>query len=131
MNTRILLTASAIVLGVMGAATSFLPVEILSVVDAGSDRSVATLVQLLGAALFGFAMLNWMARGAPAGGIYGRPIVIGNLVHFSVAGIALAKVAAVGGMPKVGLVLAAVYAGFAIAFTVVMFGPGPLGRQEP
>jgi hypothetical protein len=131
MNTRILLTASAIVLGVMGAATSFLPVEILSVVDAGSDRSVATLVQLLGAALFGFAMLNWMARGAPAGGIYGRPIVIGNLVHFSVAGIALAKVAAVGGMPRVGLVLAAVYAGFAIAFAAVMFGPAPLGRQEP
>lgn len=131
MNTRILLTASAIVLGVMGAATSFLPVEILSVVDAGSDRSVATLVQLLGAALFGFAMLNWMARGAPAGGIYGRPIVIGNLVHFSVAGIALAKVAAVGGMPPLGLVLTAVYAGFAISFAIVMFGPAPVGRQEP
>ena len=129
MDTRILLTVTAIVLGVMGVATSFLPVEILTFVDAGSDRSVATLVQMLGAALFGFAMLNWMARGAPAGGIYGRPIVIGNLVHFAVAGIALAKVAAVGGMPPLGLVLAAVYAGFAIAFAVVMFGPGPLGKQ--
>jgi hypothetical protein len=125
MNTRILMTASAVFLGGLGVAASFLPVEILTFLDPGHNRSLATVVQLLGAALIGFAMLNWLAKGAPAGGIYGRPMVVGNLVHYTVAGIALLKVAAVGGMPPLGLALTAVYSAFAVAFAVVMFGPGP------
>lgn len=125
MSTRILMMASAIFFGGMGAAASFLPVEILTFLDPGHNRALATVVQLLGAALIGFAMLNWMARGAPAGGIYGRPILLGNFVHVAVAGIALLKVAAAGGMPPLGVVLTAVYVGFAVAFGLVMFGRGP------
>ncbi len=131
MNTRALLTASAVFLGAQGVVASFLPVEILGFLDAvAHNRLESTLIQLFGAALLGFAMMNWMARGAPAGGIYGRPLVIGNLVHYTVAGIALLKVAAVGGMPAAGIVLTVVYSAFAIAFGVVMFGRGPIGAIE-
>ena len=37
-------------------------------------------LQLLGAALFAFAWLNWIGRGAIYGGIYGRPIVVANFI---------------------------------------------------
>jgi hypothetical protein len=130
MNTRILMIASAIFLGAMGVAASFLPVEILTVLDPGIDRSLATVVQVLGAALLGFAMLNWMAKGAPAVGIYGRPIVTGNLVHFTVGGIALAKLVAVGDLPAAAIALTAVYVIFAFWFGVAMFGRGPIGAIE-
>jgi hypothetical protein len=130
MNTRILMTTSAIFLGAMGVAASFLPVEILTFLDPGINRSLATVVQLLGAALLGFAMLNWMAKAAPAGGIYGRPIVTANLVHFTVGGIALAKLAAVGDLPAAAIALAAIYVIFALCFGVVMFGRGPIGALE-
>jgi hypothetical protein len=131
MNSRLLMTASAIFLGALGAVASFLPTEILAVLDdRGHHRLEAVLVQLFGAALIGFAMLNWMARGAPAGGIYGRPIVNGNLVHYTVGGIALLKVAAVGALPAVGLVLTIAYCAFTIGFAIVMFGRGPIGALE-
>lgn len=131
MNTRAILTASAAFLGAQGLVASFLPVEILGFLDAlAHHRLESTLVQLLGAALLGFAMMNWIARGAPAGGIYGRPIVAGNLVHYTVAAIALLKVASLGSMPAVGIILTIVYSLFALGFAVVMFGRGPIGAIE-
>lgn len=131
MDTRLLLIASAVILGAQGIAASFLPIEILAILDNHAHhRLEATLVQLLGAALLGFAVLNWMAKGAPAGGIYGRPIVIGNLVHYTVAGIALLKVASLGGMPVLGLMLTVIYSAFAVAFAAVIFGRGPIGAIE-
>ena len=131
MNTRVILTASAIFLGAQGLVASFLPIEILGFMDARAHhRLESTLVQLLGAALLGFAMMNWMARGAPAGGIYGRPLVVGNLVHYTVAAIALLKVASLGGMPPVGIILTVLHSLFAVCFAVVMFGRGPIGAIE-
>ncbi|MDQ3417631.1 MAG: hypothetical protein M3541_02445 [Acidobacteriota bacterium] len=131
MNTRLLMTASAIFLGAQGMAASFLPSEILDFIDdIAHNRVEAVLVQLFGAALIGFAMMNWMARGAPAGGIYGRPIIAGTLVQYAVGGIALLKMAALGALPAVGIVLTIVYCGFTIAFAVVMFGRGPIGAIE-
>lgn len=51
------------------------------------------LLSLVGAALFGFGQLNWMTRQQPLGGIYGRPVVMANLGHFVVGGLALARAA--------------------------------------
>jgi hypothetical protein len=130
MNTRILMMASATFLGGLGVAASFLPVEILTFLDPGHDRSSGTVVQLLGAALLGFSMLNWIAKGAPAGGIYGRPIVTANLVHFTVGGIALAKLVAVGDLHAAAIALAAAYVIFAFCFGVALFGRGPIGAIE-
>lgn len=54
-------------------------------------------VQLLGAALLGFAALNWLARAAPVGGIYGRPILMGNFFHFFMGSLLLLR-AVIGGL---------------------------------
>ena len=40
------------------------------------------IAQLAGVLYLGFAALNWMARGNIIGGIYSRPVTIGNVLHF-------------------------------------------------
>ncbi len=43
--------------------------------------------QALGAALLGLGSSDWIARASPAGGIYGRAVVIGNTTTFVVASL--------------------------------------------
>jgi hypothetical protein len=76
---------------------------------------------LLAAALFAFAMVNWMARGTTVGGIYGRPIALGNLTHFFVGGMALLSAVFSGQADPMLLVLLLVYGGFAALFALVLF----------
>ncbi|MBL7980346.1 MAG: hypothetical protein JNL52_00915 [Flavobacteriales bacterium] len=89
MNSRSLLTSSALFLALVGLALTFAPAEVLGT----TNEQYTVIGQLLGAALCGAACINWMARSAPMGGIYGRPLASGNLVHFLVGGLALVKVA--------------------------------------
>lgn len=49
------------------------------------------IMQVTGALYFGFAMLNWMAKSILIGGIYARPVSIGNFCHFGIAALALVK----------------------------------------
>lgn len=116
------MSASAVFTGVLGVAASFAPHEILAA--AGVDPAPVTvmLVQVLGALYLGAAMQNWMSRGNTIGGIYSRPLVVGNLVHFLVVAIVLLKALA-GGSLRPGLIAAALgYAAFAAAFGFVMYG---------
>tara|TARA_B100000795_G_C22758264_1_gene422450 strand:- start:769 stop:1020 length:252 start_codon:yes stop_codon:yes gene_type:complete len=46
----------------------------------------------MGAMYLGFAMLNWMAKGPLIGGIYDKPIAVGNFMHFGVGALALVKI---------------------------------------
>ena len=62
-----------------------------------------------------------MARGLTAGGIYGRPIVNANLVHFTVMSFALLRVVIDGPAAPGPYISAFVYAAFAVWFGVVMF----------
>jgi hypothetical protein len=93
MNTRLLLGSSALFMGAAGLAASFLPHELLALMDVVPTVTLAVFVQLFGAILFGFAMVNWIARSTPIGGIYGRPIALGNLAHFTI-----------GALPEPGLI---------------------------
>ncbi|HEX8618771.1 MAG TPA: hypothetical protein VF911_14400, partial [Thermoanaerobaculia bacterium] len=91
MNTKILLTLSAVVMGAMGIAASFAPHEILHSFGSAATGVLPLLVQLLGASLFGLAMANWLARGSLIGGIYNRPLAVGNLAHFTIGALALLR----------------------------------------
>jgi hypothetical protein len=121
MNTKILMSASAIVLGAIGILLSFFPDEILEYTGASSVSFFQLILQLLGAGYLGFAMLNWMARGNLIGGIYSRPIAIGNLMHFIVAGLALLKTAYGSQGTTVVWVAAALFLAFAVLFAMVTF----------
>ena len=115
MSTKALLSVSAVMLGVAGIAATFAPEEIAAQFGNGAN---ALPIQLLGALYFAFAMANWAARGSLIGGIYNRPLALGNLTHFVVAGLAGAKAAMRSPQPfLLGVVTA--YAVFAIAFAMV------------
>ena len=104
---------SAAWMALVGLIATFLPQEVLARYGAAPDRHAALFLQVLGAAYLGFAMMNWMAREVLIGGIYSRPLAMGNMVHFMVGGLALVK----GGL----VVVALVYAAFAVWFGFVMF----------
>jgi hypothetical protein len=82
LNTKILFTISAIFLGLVGIGFSFLPDEIIMYLNIESNPFLTLLLQLLGSLYLGFGIMNWMAKGSLIGGIYNRPIVIGNSMHF-------------------------------------------------
>jgi hypothetical protein len=121
MNTKLLMTLSAVVMGITGILLSFLPNEVLSYVHSITGAILdALILQILGAVYFGFAMMNWTAKANLIGGIYGRPIAIGNLTHFVIGTLALIK-GYFASFDLIILALSIVYGIFAILFTVVFF----------
>ena len=64
-------------------------------------------------------MVNWMAKGSLIGGIYARPVAIGNLTHFTVGALALVKGSA--SAPPLVLGVTVVYIIMAISFGIVFF----------
>lgn len=120
MNTRILMRLSSIFMAATGLAFSFFPQEFLKTFNEPASPLITLVLQLLGALYLGFGMLNWMAKGILMGGIYNRPIAIGNFTHFLVAGLALLKTASSLGTPQIWG-LAIIYVGFAMSFGFVAF----------
>ena len=91
MKTKTLMIISAIFLAVNGFGFTFFPNEI-SVLLINDDNHIFILIlQILGALYLGFSILNWMSKANLIGGIYNKPILIGNLLHFFTASMALIK----------------------------------------
>jgi hypothetical protein len=124
MKTPALMAASAVFLGILGIATLFAPDEILRAANVPSSPFLPPLVQLCAALFLGFAMTNWMVKGSRVGGIYNRPIAIGNAVHFMVGAITLDRFALRGHLAWPVLAFAAIYTLFAVGFGLVVFGRG-------
>jgi len=122
MHSRILMITSAAFLAVLGLATSFMPQEVLGLHGTVPDTPTVLLVQMTGALYLGFAMLNWNARGILIGGIYARPVALGNFLHFAMVSIMLIKAAIVHGVLPLAI-SATVFSVFAIWFGVVLFRP--------
>lgn len=118
---RILMISSAVLLGAAGVLLSFAPELGLAAFSVPASPTALLLAQVVGALYFGFAMLNWMTRDNPTGGIYNRPVVVANLTHFTIAGLAMLKL--LGGDAEAPFlwVLGAVYTAMAIGFAVTLF----------
>src|SRR5256885_11160647 len=81
MTSRTLMRVSALFMGVLGLCGTFLPQEILAYAG-GAPRAFEVLaIQVAGALYLGFAFLNWMAQANLIGGIYSRPVAMGNVCH--------------------------------------------------
>ena len=91
MNTKLLMIASSIFMGLICIALIFMQSELLKGFGLMQSNTLNLILQLLGALYFGFAMSNWMAKTILIGGIYSRSLSIGNFSHFLIAGIALVK----------------------------------------
>ncbi len=122
MNTKLLMMASAILMGVVGVAFTFLPEEIAHYAGLTATNFSSLFFQILGALYFAFALLNWMAKANLIGGIYSKPVAMGNFAHFFIAGIAITK-SAFAHQTVIALWIGAIiYVIFAILFAIVAFG---------
>ena len=122
MNTKLLMTLSAIILALIGISLIFLPKEILDYLELSVSETLQLLMQIIGSLYFALAILNWMSKGSIIGGIYNRPIAMANLAHFVIAGLALIKgILANPSLSYVIWSIAIIYSIFAILFGIVAF----------
>lgn len=125
------MSSSALFMGLLGLSISFLPQEILRC--AGIEPAVlpSLLLQILGALMMGFAMINWMAKDILIGGIYSRPVAVGNFMHFVVGAFAMSKGALKS--PDMMLLWAAmvIYGTFAVLFGMVLFTHPLIQEKKP
>jgi hypothetical protein len=118
---RLLMTASALFLAALGLPCMFAPDVVLTRLGDIPSMPVQLLVQLTGGLYLGFAMLNWMGKGSLMGGIYGRPVAMGNMLHFVVGAFALTRTASSMPRPDLAWLLAALYVIFGAGFAFVIF----------
>ena len=122
MNTKIIMTASAIILGITGIVLTFIPDEIIDYLSLEMNKTLLSLMQILGALYFAFGMLNWMTKTSLIGGIYNRPIAVANFTHFLIAGLALTKgLISNPSSPYIIWIIGIFYLVFAISFGVILF----------
>lgn len=138
---RAVLAASALFLGLVGFLLMLAPDELgawLGILPAPGAASGGTGaaqalqgttagVELFGAALFSVGFMDWLARGAIYGGIYGRPIALGNFLLGLLAATVLLREAS--RLP--GHVLSALFAVHAAAFGWILFRARPWERGGP
>jgi len=91
MKTKLLMISSALFCSIIGILLSFLPHEIAEYLSVEPTIITILFLKILSALYLGFGILNWMAKGTLIGGIYNRPIAIGNFMHFAVGAITLIK----------------------------------------
>lgn len=122
MNTKLIMTVAAVFLAAMGFALSFAADEIIKVLGGTPTETQMLCLQLLGAMYYAFALLNWMAKGAIIGGIYNRPVAIGNFTHFVMGSIVLTRAVLINDtMPASIAVLAGLYVVLAVLFAFITF----------
>jgi hypothetical protein len=110
-------------MGITGIILTFFPQEFASFFNMADSNII--LLQVLGGLYFGFAMLNWAAKANLTGGIYSKPVTIGNFSHFVIGGLALLKFGTRNTTNPYIWVATILYLVFAILFGIVFFtSPG-------
>jgi hypothetical protein len=132
MNTKIVMTSSALFLAIIGILFSFLPNEIMDYLNVEPNIITTLFLKIMSALYLGFGILNWMAKGTLIGGIYNRPIAVGNLMHFGVGAIALVKVATtIQTHSEIVISLIVVYVVFALLFIYIFrTNPTKIAKQK-
>jgi hypothetical protein len=127
LNTKTLMTVSAIFLVIVGILFSFLPQETLHLL--GKEDDMSFILQLCGALLFGFGMLNWMVKGSLIGGIYNKGVVVANFAHFFIGSSILIKQYAKNTDLSYLLILGVIYSIFSIGFGYLLFNSPKLSNN--
>lgn len=87
----ILMLTSASFNGILGIVFSFFPQEVLAQLGESIGPLTTLALQILGAFYMGLALMNYTGKKAVIGGIYNRPLQMGNTVYCSIAAITLIK----------------------------------------
>jgi hypothetical protein len=129
MAGRFILTLSAVALFIGGGACLFAPDELARLLDPTTARGLPVAIQLLGGSFLGFALMNWMSRRNRIGGIYARPLGIGNLLLFTTGALTLGKAVSAGSLPAAAEAVCALFAAIAASFAWLVFVHDPLSDQ--
>jgi hypothetical protein len=121
-RVKLLVGASAVCLAALGLLLLFAGVEITGSVFGAPVAE--PFPAILGAALLGFASMNWIARHNILGGIYGRAVVAANQTHLTVGAIVLIKHGLAYGGSAGYWALAALYVAGGVLFGVLTMGRG-------
>lgn len=116
-----LLLGSAVLYFAAALPLLFAPEELLRYAGAAPSTLDTALLQVIGSAIFGFAMLNWMNRYGVVGGIYGRPVVLANFTHAATAALLLGHIATRAPFSAPLTAVLAVYGVLALAFGAKLF----------
>ena len=127
--TRALMVISTGFTALLGLGALFLPQEALSYAGYPAEGFAVVLVQVTGALYLGFSLINWMTRAAIIGGIYSRPVVVGNFMHFAIVTITFVK-SLTAQAPLLILIVAAVYALLAVWFGAALFTHPTTSRES-
>ncbi len=132
MNTKIIMTTSALMLGAVSIIFSFLPEGVIGYLQFERTQNLVLVFQIIGALYFALAMLNFMSRDSVIGGIYNKPTSITNFAHFSIGSITLIKALFVNiNLSYIYWLVAFVYTVFAFAFgSIAFFHPAKNSGQE-
>jgi hypothetical protein len=126
MTSNPLLVGAAVLDAAVGIAFTFAPGEILAwgAPSSAQEPLHHWLMQAVGAALLALAWLNWIQRHQRLRGIYGRPVLLPNLLFHAMVGLnALAALRRQDAADRSALLIAAavVCGGLAIAFGTRLF----------
>ena len=121
MNTKLLMTASSLVLGLAGIFALFAPENLLAMLNVPIVTPLSVLIQLMGALYFSLALMNWTAKDSAIGGIYARPVSLGNFAHFFIGTLVFAKYLLSNGLNVSILLIVLVYAVLALLFYWLVF----------
>ncbi len=123
------MTLAAAFLAILGIACTFFTREILTMHGTTPDRGSVLVVQMAGALYLGFAIMNWTARRNLIGGIYSRPLALGNFVYFLNIALVMIRIA-VNDPHAASVAFALIHGLFAAAFTCLIFGYSPAPRSS-
>lgn len=116
--SKLLMSSSAIIMGLTGVLLIFLPNEIAGYI--GINEEGVMILNILGSLYFGFSLANWTAKGSILGGIYGRALLFGNFGHFFTSCLYLIKLSIVE--TRLWIIVAAIlYSIYAASFAYFLF----------
>jgi hypothetical protein len=107
---------------VLGMSLLFVSAQVCVLVFGRAD--IQPIAPLLGAAVFGIGAMNWIGRHSTLGGIYSRPVVVANQVHFFVGAMILIKHAAAVGGTGAFYLLTIFYVIGAVWYGYLLYSPG-------
>ena len=121
MSTKLLMTTTSLMLGLAGVFALFAPDVLLAIVGVPLANPLSVSIQLLGALYFSMALMNWTAKDSAIGGIYARPVSLGNFAHFFIGTLLLANYLLSKGFNVSILLMLVMYVIFASLFYWLVF----------
>ncbi len=128
-SSRLILSASALLLAGLGLAALFAPGD--SAMVLGFDARAAEALALVAPGLLGMAGLNWVGRGVRLDGLYGRPLSVANFLTGGVGASTLARLETEMPGDPAGWVLVGLLALYTLLFAWYLFAPPDTDPTAP